>query len=65
MGEKVSEFVQFSDFVTKMISVPKSEILRLEAEYEKQAALNAKRRGPKKGSKRKIKSSASPAPDAA
>lgn len=52
------EFARFSQLVDRVISVPKTEILRREAEYERQAALNPKRRGPK----RKIKPSASPGP---
>jgi hypothetical protein len=55
-----SEFDIFSNLVSRVLSVPKTEILRREAEYEKQAALNPKRRGPK----RKPKSSASPVPNA-
>jgi hypothetical protein len=53
-----SEFNKFSVLVGRVLSVPKMEILRREAEYEKQAALNPKRRGPK----RKPKPSASPRP---
>lgn len=51
-----SEFDRFSSLVSSVLSVPKSEIMRREAEYKKQAALNPKRRGPKHGSKRKPKS---------
>ena len=47
------EFDRFSNLVSHVLSVPKTEILRREAEYEKQAALNPNRRGPKRGSKRK------------
>jgi hypothetical protein len=54
------EFDAFSSLVSRVISVPKTEILRREAEYQKQAALNPKRRGRKP----KIKPSASPVPDA-
>jgi hypothetical protein len=43
-----SEFDAFSRLVTRVLSVPKTEILRREAEYQKQAALNPKRRGPKR-----------------
>jgi hypothetical protein len=50
------EFSAFSSLVGRVIVVPKSEILHREEEYEKQAKLNPKRRGPK----RKIKPSASP-----
>jgi hypothetical protein len=55
-----NEFNAFSGLVSRVLSVPKTEILRREAEYEKQAALNPKRRGPK----RKPKPSASPVPNA-
>jgi len=53
-----SEFDKFSHLVDRVLTVPKAEILRREAEYQKQAALNPKRRGPK----RKIKPSAGPVP---
>jgi len=52
------EFSNFADLVKGVLSVPKTEILRREAEYEKQAAMNPKRRG----RKRKTKSSASLVP---
>jgi hypothetical protein len=52
------EFDAFSSLVSRVLSVPKTEILRREAEYQKQAALNPKRRG----AKRKTKLSASPGP---
>lgn len=55
-----SEFDAFSTLVSRVLSVPKTEILRREAEYQKQAALNPKRRGPK----RKAKPSADPGPAA-
>ncbi|MBZ5580331.1 MAG: hypothetical protein LAP40_27565 [Acidobacteriia bacterium] len=41
--------------VRKVLSVPHDEIMRREAEYKRQSALNPNRRGPK----RKIKPSAS------
>jgi hypothetical protein len=56
----MSEFKNFDTLLRKVVSIPKAEILRREAEYEKQSALNPKRRGPK----RKVKSSASLAPSA-
>lgn len=56
--EKSLEYERFSHLVAKVISVPKTEILRREAEYQKQSASNPKRRGPK----RKAKPSASPGP---
>lgn len=42
-----SEFDAFTQVVDKVLSVPKSEILRREAEYRKQADLNPRKRGPK------------------
>jgi hypothetical protein len=53
-----SEFENFSTLVGRIITVPKQEILRREAEYKKQSEANPKRRGPK----RKPKSSASLVP---
>lgn len=42
-----SEFEAFNQLVDKVLSVPKSEILRREAEYRKKADQNPKKRGPK------------------
>jgi hypothetical protein len=42
-----SEFDAFTRVVDKVLSVPKAEILRREAEYRKQADLNPRKRGPK------------------
>jgi hypothetical protein len=42
-----SEFDAFTRVVDKVLSVPKTEILRREAEYRKQADLNPRKRGPK------------------
>jgi hypothetical protein len=50
-----TEFDQFTKLVDRVLSVPHTEILRREQEYQKQAAQNPKRRGPK----RKVKPSAS------
>jgi hypothetical protein len=44
----VSEYDAFTALVNKVLSVPKSEILRREAEYRKKADLNPRKRGPKK-----------------
>jgi hypothetical protein len=52
------EFDNFTKFVDRLLSVPRSELQRREEEYQKQAAQNPRRRGPKK----KIKSPASPGP---
>lgn len=43
-----SEFDAFTRVVDKVLSVPKAEILRREAEYRKQADANPRKRGPKK-----------------
>jgi hypothetical protein len=45
------QFQRFDAAVTKVLSVPRAEILRREAEYKRQAALNPNRRGPKPKSK--------------
>lgn len=42
-----SEFDAFTRVVDKVLSVPKSEILRREAEYRKKADQNPRKRGPK------------------
>jgi hypothetical protein len=47
-------FARFDALVRKVLSVPHEEILRREAEYKRQSAMNPNRRGPK----RKIKPSA-------
>lgn len=43
-----SEFDAFTRVVDKVLSVPKTEILRREAEYQKQAEMNPRKRGPKR-----------------
>lgn len=52
-----AEYDAFTNAVERIMAVPKIEILRREAEYRKQADLNPRKRGPK----RKVKTSASPA----
>jgi hypothetical protein len=52
------EFDAFTKFVDRLLSVPHSELQRREQEYQKQAAQNPRRRGPK----RKVKPSVSPGP---
>jgi hypothetical protein len=49
-----SGFDAFTKLVDRVLSVPHTEILRREQEYQKQVAQNPKRRGPK----RKVKPSA-------
>jgi hypothetical protein len=48
-----TEFDAFTKLTDRVLSVPRTEMLRREKEYQEQVALNPKRRGPK----RKIKSS--------
>jgi hypothetical protein len=55
-----SEFDTFTKAVEHILSVPKSEILRREEEYRRQAALNPHKRGPKPKVKRR-RSSPGPA----
>lgn len=43
-----AEFDAFTVTVDKLLSVPKSEILRREAEYQKRADANPRKRGPKR-----------------
>ena len=50
---------RFDKALRKIFSVPRAVILEREAEYRRKAALNPNRRGPK----RKVKPSASPATD--
>ncbi|MGA8030717.1 MAG: hypothetical protein WB992_26530 [Bryobacteraceae bacterium] len=40
-------FMRFKGAMKAILSVPREEILRREAEYKKQAALNPRKRGPK------------------
>ena len=41
------EYDAFKDLLGKVLSVPHSEIVKREAEYQRQAAQNPNRRGPK------------------
>jgi hypothetical protein len=54
-----SEFHKFDETVRKMLSVPREEMLRREAEYRKQVDANPNRPGPKRGAKRAKKKRAS------
>lgn len=55
-----AEYKNLVHLTDRVLSVPKSEILRRESEYKKNAALNLRRRGPKP----KVNSAASaPVPD--
>jgi hypothetical protein len=46
-----AEFEAFTRVVDKVLSVSKTEILRREAAYQKQADLNPRKRGPKRKAK--------------
>lgn len=46
------EFRRFDALVRKVLSVPHEEIMRREAEYKRQSALNPHRRGPKPKTKK-------------
>jgi hypothetical protein len=46
-GRHSKEYAAFVDLTKKVLAVPKSEILRREAEYRKQADANPRKRGPK------------------
>jgi len=46
--KQTSEFEAFSSLVSRVLSVPKTEILRREAAYQREAAKNPARRGPKR-----------------
>lgn len=50
-----SEYENFTRMVDNLLSVPKAEIQRREAEYRKKADANPRKRGPK----RKVKPAAS------
>jgi len=52
------EYDAFKDLLTRVLAVPHSEIMKREAEYKKESALNPHKRGPKPKRKR-----ASRAPD--
>ncbi len=52
---KNSEFDAFTNLVDRVLAVPRDEMARREAEYQKQAKANPRKRGPK----RKVKPSAS------
>jgi hypothetical protein len=56
--KQLTEHEAFTNAVEHLMSIPKAEILRREAEYKKRADLNPRKRGPK----RKVKPSASPGP---
>jgi len=41
------EYVAFKSLLGRILAIPRSEIMRREAEYKKQSALNPHKRGPK------------------
>jgi hypothetical protein len=45
--EHSPEYEAFTSAVEHLMSIPKAEILRREAEYKKRADLNPRKRGPK------------------
>jgi hypothetical protein len=53
-----AEYSVFTSAVEHIMSVPKAEILRREAEYKKISDANPHKRGPKPKAKRKVKPSA-------
>ena len=60
------KFEKFSEMVRGILSVPRDEIMRREAQYRAKVDANPNRPGPKKGwkpKKRKAKPSASLGPD--
>lgn len=54
-----AEYDAFTRAVDHILSVPKTEILKREAEYKKQADANPHKRGPRPKAKRKVKPSVS------
>lgn len=48
-----AEFTAFDNLVRQVLSVPREELKRREAEYKRRSEANPHRRGPKKGTKRK------------
>jgi hypothetical protein len=51
-----AEYEAFKDILGRVLSVPREEIQRREAEYKRKSEANPRKRGPK----RKVKPSASP-----
>jgi hypothetical protein len=49
------EYNRFTNLVDLLLTVPREEMLRREAEYKKESDANPNKRGPIKGSKRKRK----------
>jgi hypothetical protein len=55
-----SEYREFKNLLAAVLTVPHSEIVRREAEYKRQAALNPHKRGPKPKRRRRAASRALP-----
>ena len=53
-----AEYENFTNIVDRVLTVSREELQRREAEYQKQVALNPRKRGPKR---KAVKPSASPA----
>jgi hypothetical protein len=51
-SEGSEAFQRFDALVRQVLSVPHDEIMRREAEYKRQSALNPRKRGPKPKAKR-------------
>jgi len=49
---RTSEYDAFKDLLNRIVSVPHSELVKREAAYQKESALNPNRRGPKPKRKR-------------
>ena len=58
MTKPSAEFTAFDNLVTRVLSVPREELKRREAEYKKASGAKAVRPGPKRGTKRNVKTKA-------
>jgi hypothetical protein len=47
ISEGPEAFTRFRDAMQKILSIPRDEFLRREAEYKEHSALNPRKRGPK------------------
>lgn len=55
MTKPSAEYAAFDKLVRQVLSVPREELKRREAEYKRQSEARLFRPGPKKGTKRKSK----------
>jgi hypothetical protein len=55
MTKPSAEYTAFDNLVRQVISVPREELKRREAEYQREREARPFRSGPKKGSKQKLK----------